>query len=371
MKKEKTISVNLKNNGYKIHIKNGIIENTGDYLNKLNLGKKVLIVTESKIPNIYLKKIKSSIEKHGFKTCLIILNNGEENKNLNSLLKIINIAVHNKFERKDTFLSLGGGIVSDLTGFAASIYYRGVNFIALPTSLLAMVDASVGGKTSINITEGKNLLGSFYQPKTVLIDPSCLKTLPKRELLVGLSEIIKYALIEKTAKTKFQKETFFDFLRQNKKQILNLNSKILNTIISYSVLVKANIVSKDEKEKGLRAILNLGHTFAHGIEQAYSYKKYTHGEAVSIGMCFALKLAYKENLISKSIKHSTTNMIKDFGLPVQLPNSKMAKKIFSSMTLDKKVKDGKIVLILPYKKIGMVKIIDSISTDKIKNILVD
>lgn len=366
--KEKKIRVDLKQKSYDIFIQQGISKNCGKHIKDLNIGKKILLVTQDKIPKQFSTNVEKSLRDRGYKTFVLVLPSGEHHKNLNSLLKIINCAIKNKFERKDTLLALGGGVISDLTGFAASIYYRGINFIGVPTTLLSMVDASIGGKTSVNIPEGKNLLGTFYQPKCILIDPDFLKTLPKRELLVGMGEVIKYALLDKTAHCSFNEKGFFGFLKANKKNILALKPDAIFKIISYSAYVKAQVVSKDEKESNLRAILNLGHTFAHGIEQAYNYRTYTHGEAVSIGICLASKLSYKQGFISKNDYESTVSLISDFGLPTKIEEKTKLKKILESMTLDKKVEDGKLKFILPDKLIGKVKIVNNIALSEVKDL---
>lgn len=366
MMKEKIVHVNLKNNSHNIVIKQNILSCCGQYVQTLNLGKKILIITQSRVPKQFINLAKTSLSKNGFKVFVLILPPGEEYKNLSSLLKIINYAIKNKFERSDTFCSLGGGVVSDLSGFAASIYYRGINFINLPTTLLSMVDAAIGGKTSINIKEGKNLLGTFYQPKIILIDPLCLKTLPEKELHIGLAEIIKYALLEKTISEQFSKKGFFNYLQNNKNKILKLNTKNLIDIITYSAKAKTKVVSKDEKEANIRAILNLGHTFAHGIEQAYNYKKYTHGEAVSIGICLAAKLAQKQRLISIRDLNLIINLILSYGLPVVLRKPVKKNQIVKAMLLDKKIKDGKLRFVLPSKQIGRVEIVSNIPINKIR-----
>ena len=365
----KKITVSLKEKSYDIFIRKKILSKCGEYLKPLMLGKKILIITQTKVPKRFIRQVMLSLSKNQFKVFLLTLPSGEEYKDLSSLLKIINFAIKNKFERNDTFCALGGGVISDLTGFAASIYYRGINFICMPTTLLAMVDAGIGGKTAINIPEGKNLLGTFYQPRILFIDPSCLKTLPKREFLVGMGEVIKYALLEKTAGKPYSKGGFFTFLSQNKNKILRLETKSLMEIIIHSATVKAYVVSKDEKESNLRAILNLGHTFAHGIEQAYNYKKYTHGEAVSIGMCLASKLANDQKLISRSMVISIINLIGSFGLPIRLAELKKTGTILESMLHDKKIKDGKLRFILPSDQIGKVQIISDISMDRVKELL--
>src|SRR3989338_2712282 len=196
---EKIIEVKLKKKSYKIFAEQNILSKCGKHLNDLNLGKKILIVTQDKITQEIIQKVRKSLSRENFKVFIFKLSQGEKYKNLNSLLRIIKFALKNKFERNDSFLAIGGGVVSDLTGFAASIYKRSVNFIVIPTTLLGMVDASVGGKTGIDLKEGKNLLGTFYQPRIILIDPNCLNTLPKKEFINGMAEVIKYALLEKSA----------------------------------------------------------------------------------------------------------------------------------------------------------------------------
>lgn len=363
---KKQIKVNLKEKSYDIFIEKNILSKCGTYIRNLKISKKILIVTQNKVPSIFVNQVKTSLKKSSYKIFILTLPSGEQYKNLSSLLRIVNFAIKNKFERNDSFLALGGGVISDLTGFAASIYYRGINFICMPTTLLAMVDASIGGKTSINIKEGKNLLGTFYQPKIILIDPNCLKTLPKRELLVGMGEVIKYALLDKTAKTPFSKIGFLEFLNRNKTNILKLRTNALLKIIIHSATVKASVVSKDERESNLRAILNLGHTFAHGIEQAYNYKTYTHGEAVSIGTCLACLLAVKHNLLPEPLARSVIMLISDFGLPTRLKDKNKINKITKSMLLDKKIKDGKLRFILPTGEIGKVKIVSGIPIEEVK-----
>ncbi len=367
--KMKTIIVELKDKSYKILIKSKLLSTVSTHLKSLKLGKKILIITQDKVPKSYTNTLKQNLEHNGYNVFTLVLKSGENHKDLKSLLTIIANATKNKFERNDTFCALGGGVISDLAGFAASIYYRGLNFISIPTTLLGMVDAAIGGKTAVNIKEGKNLLGTFYQPRIVIIDPSTLRTLKKREVLVGMGEVIKYGLLEKSAGVIFPNMSFIKYLKENKLKILNLSESIILNIISHSANIKAHIVSKDEKESGIRAILNLGHTFAHGIEQAYDYKTYTHGEAVSIGMCLAAKLAFKHQLISISIQNEIINLISDFGLPTTLQKTAPVDKIFRSMLHDKKVKDGKLKFILPHKEIGKVKVVSDIDLKEIKDLL--
>ena len=366
------ITVNLKDRNYNIYIKKNILSNCSKYLKNLKLGKKILIVTQEKVPTRFAKLLKIDFFKNGYKVFILRMPSGEQYKDLTSLLKITRFAIQNNFERNDSFCALGGGVISDLTGFAASIYYRGINFISIPTTLLGMVDASIGGKTAINIPEGKNLLGTFYQPRIIFIDPYCLKTLPQREFLVGMGEVIKYALIEKTALTEFEKYkkiTFFEYLKKNKKCILRPNQKSIFEILFHAAKIKATVVSKDEKESNLRAILNFGHTFAHGIEQAYNYKKYTHGEAVSIGICLAYKLSMSKGLISKTLCNKVIELISSYKLPTNINEKKKISIIIKAMLHDKKMKDGQLRFILPENVIGKVKIVNDISINDINKLL--
>jgi len=366
---EKIIEVKLKKKSYKIFVEQNILSKCGKHLNDLNLGKKILIVTQDKIPQEIIQKVRKSLSRENFKVFIFKLSQGEKYKNLNSLLRIIKFALKNKFERNDSFLAIGGGVVSDLTGFAASIYKRSVNFIVIPTTLLGMVDASVGGKTGIDLKEGKNLLGTFYQPRIILIDPNCLNTLPKKEFINGMAEVIKYALLEKSASMLFSKSNFFSFLKQNKNKILKLQLKPLLRLITHSILIKAMVVSRDEKETNLRAILNLGHTFAHGIEQAFNYKTYTHGESVAIGICLASRLSKNLRLITEKQEKQVVNLITSFNLPTKLKKNKNIKKIMSSMLHDKKIKNGKLRFVLPVNEIGKVKIVSNIKLKEIAFVL--
>ena len=360
------IKVKLKENSYSVIVQWNTLASSGKHIKQLNLGKKVLLVSQNKIPSKYIQAVKKSLVKEGYKVFVYLLPVGEKYKSINSLLKIVNYAIQNRFERNDSFCAIGGGVISDLTGLAASVYYRGVNFLCIPTTLLGMVDASIGGKTAVNLKKGKNLIGTFYQPKIVLVDPATLKTLPKREFLVGMGEVLKYALIERTANCKFSSGSFFRFLKNKKSKILNLSQKELLGVICYSAYVKAKIVSKDERESNLRAILNLGHTFGHGIEQAYDYKKYTHGEAVSIGIALASKLAVNEKLINKTVMNSIIGLVKSYNMPTSISDTSKVNKIIKAMLLDKKNRNGRMRFVLPSQKIGNVKIVSDIPVEKIK-----
>jgi 3-dehydroquinate synthase/shikimate kinase/3-dehydroquinate synthase len=269
------------------------------------------------------------------------------NKNFSSVNKILNILLNKNFSREDCVISVGGGITGDITGFAASLFKRGLKFINIPTTLLSQVDSSVGGKTGVNTKYGKNLLGSFYQPNLVISDVQFLKTLPKRELICGYGEILKHSLIAN--------KKFYNFLDKNSDKILKLSSPFIEKAIYESCKIKKDVVEKDEKEKGLRKILNFGHTFAHAYEASLGYsKKLNHGEAVILGMQSALSFSLKYNLIQKNDYYSILKHISKVKLPSKIRSFfkiKDSNKILSFMTKDKKNNSNKINLIL-LKKIG-------------------
>jgi 3-dehydroquinate synthase len=258
-------------------------------------------------------------------------------------------------------VALGGGVVGDMTGFAAATWLRGINFIQIPTSLLAMVDASVGGKTGVNHPQGKNLIGAFYQPKLVLIDSSVLKTLPEREFRAGMAEVIKYGVIwDKTLFERLEDEN-------NLHTLNNLSGMLLNEILTRSCQAKADVVCQDEREGGLRAILNYGHTIGHVIESLTHYKTFVHGEAVAIGMVAAGKIALKANLWTENEAKRQEKLLEKVGLPTKIPDYLDLEEIIANLQTDKKVKAGKVRFILP-EKIGAVIITDQITSDLLREV---
>ena len=262
----------------------------------------------------------------------------------------------NKYSRDCCLLAYGGGVIGDITGYVAATYLRGVNFIQVPTTLLSMVDSSVGGKTGVNHSLGKNMIGAFYQPQSVIIDLDSLKTLPKKQFNAGMAEVIKYGVI-------YDKQ-FFEWLEKNKKKIISLDRVSLAKIIATSCKIKAEIVAKDEKESGIRAILNLGHTFGHAIEKNIGYGRWTHGAAVACGMVIASELSEKLGKLSKNDLSRIKNLLSYFDLPIKLPKKINASKLYEAMKNDKKVLNNKIRLIIP-KKIGECFISDKVSKSNI------
>lgn len=309
----------------------------------------------------YLVIISQKVEKNygkifGFdKSHKFILKDGEKEKNFKNYQKILERALEMKLKRSDVIIAIGGGVVGDLAGFAASTYMRGIDFIQVPTTLLACVDSSVGGKTAIDTSFGKNLVGTFYQPKAVLINPKILKTLDDRQFKTGLGEVVKYSFIEKSCLLE-EEVNLTNFLSEKSKEILNRDEKTLAKLIEICIKLKKSVVEKDEKEAGLRRILNFGHTYGHAIEKITNYKKFTHGEAIVEGMKFAFNLALKKNLIDKSYKFLAEDVIKKYNF-CKIPEYNM-KKMSEIMKTDKKVQSDKIVFILPtdYSKVDAFEI---------------
>lgn len=344
----KIVNVNLKEHSYPIYIGHNVLEKIGFYAaKKIDIKNKIVIITNSKVGKLYLDTCVKSFKKHGFNTYSISVPDGEKFKNIEEATKIYKKLLKFKADRNTVLVALGGGVIGDLTGFVAATYLRGISLIQVPTTLLAQVDSSVGGKVAVNLPEGKNLIGAFYQPKLVFIDCAVLTTLPKREIKAGLAEVIKYGIIKDVK--------FFNFIEKNIEEIINLNRKFLEEIISTSCKIKAYVVEKDERETDLRRILNFGHTIGHSIETETKYKKYKHGEAVAIGMVGAMKLSEKCLSIKKSDTDRVINLLKKAGLPVNIKENVSESNLMKNISLDKKVIHEKIIFVLT-KDIGHVTI---------------
>lgn len=301
-------------------------------------GKKYLVVISQMVEKLYGKTLGFSKEN------VYVLKDGEKEKNFSNYKKITERALKMKLTRKDAIIAIGGGVAGDLAGFVSSTYMRGIDFIQVPTTLLACVDSSVGGKVAIDTDYGKNLVGAFYQPKVVFINPNFLKTLDDRQFKTGLGEVVKYSFIEKSCKCD-EDLNLTNFLSENVENIINRDERVLSKLIEICVKLKISVVEKDEKESGLRCILNFGHTYGHAIEKITKYKKYTHGEAIVAGMKYAFNLAVKRNLIDKNYKFFAEDVIKKFNF-VEIPEFDREKMI-ELMQLDKKACNEKIVFILP------------------------
>ncbi len=353
------INVNLPQDSYEIAIAPNSLGQLGSKMKQLKIGKKVLVVSNPEIFSYYGDTCLKSLESAGFETCTHLISPGEEHKHLQSIQQVYDTALANHIERSSTFVALGGGVVGDMTGFAAATWLRGVNFVQVPTSLLAIVDASVGGKTGVNHPQGKNLIGAFYQPKLVAIDPTLLKTLPPREFRAGMAEVIKYGVIwDKDLFTKLEHTKRLDSLEY-------ISNELLETMITRSCQAKADVVSQDEKEAGLRAILNYGHTIGHGVESLTNYKQFVHGEAVAIGMVAAGKIALEMSMWTQAEAQRQDALIAKAGLPTDIPSNLTTEAILETIQSDKKVKAGKVRFILP-TAIGKATISDRVTPEIIK-----
>lgn len=353
----KTININLEKRSYPIYVGEGLLENYG-LLKKHISNKKVAIITNDKIAPLYLEKISNtlSVEKE---IIPIILPDGEVFKNFETLNLIYDTLLKNKANRQITLIALGGGVIGDITGFAAATFMRGVDFIQIPSTLLSQVDSSVGGKTGINHPLGKNMIGAFYQPKCVIADINLLETLPDKELSAGLAEVIKYGLIRDS--------NFFEWLENNVEGIIKRDSQLLIEAVVRSCQNKADIVESDEFESGIRAILNLGHTFGHAIETATGYGKWLHGEAIAIGMVMAAYLSEQMGWLTKEENQRIKSLIVDANLPINPPE--ISKQEFLDlMQLDKKTKEDQINLVLQ-QGIGKAILTSDYDTEKLHNTL--
>lgn len=356
------ISVNLPSESYDIAVSPGNLDLLGEKMAALKLGKKVLLVSNPAVFSHYGERAIASLKAAGFDVTTCILNDGEQYKNLTSIQQIYDKALENRLERSSTMVALGGGVIGDMTGFAAATWLRGINFVQVPTTLLSMVDASIGGKTGVNHPEGKNLIGAFHQPRLVLIDPQVLTTLPVREFRAGMAEVIKYGIIWDA-----------DLFEQMEKcdrldEMSYMSENLLQTILARSCQAKADVVSKDEKEAGLRAILNYGHTIGHAVESLTGYRLVNHGEAVAIGMVAAGQLAVELNLWDDAAQQRQVQLMQKTGLPTQLPAGIDRNAIVDALQTDKKVKAGKVRFVLP-TQIGTVEITDRVPADVIHQVL--
>lgn len=308
----KSIRVGLDERSYDIHIGSGLLPNLGDLCSALPLKGSAAVITNTTIAPLYLHKVKRSLESAGYVVKVIELPDGEEFKNSATLDTIYDALISAGLDRGAFIVALGGGVVGDMAGFAAATFLRGIPFVQVPTSLLAQVDSSVGGKTGINHRLGKNLIGAFYQPKLVLIDLDTLDTLPEREYLCGLAEALKYGVA--------LDRKFFDYLSAEVKALKMRDKKALLHIVAGSCAIKASVVERDEREGGLRAVLNYGHTLGHAVETLAGYGAVKHGEAVAIGMVQIAKLSCQRGYSTQAERDAIVNLVAGFGLPTELPD---------------------------------------------------
>jgi len=352
------VNVNLGDQSYPILIGSNLLGDSS--LINPYLGKgKLVVVTNEVVAPLYLEAVKSMLG--GRCAGEIILPDGEQHKNLEVISEIYDYLLRNKFDRHTTLLALGGGVIGDITGFAAATYQRGIGYIQIPTTLLAHVDSSVGGKTGVNHSLGKNMIGAFYQPRCVLADIRVLDSLPEREIKAGLAEVVKYGLI-RNAK-------FFDWLAENSKPISGLDDAYLVRVIKTCCEMKAGIVAQDEKEIGIRALLNLGHTFGHAIETAAGYGTWLHGETVAMGIVMAADLSRRLGWLDvSSAQRVRTVLEKNFGMPVVPPADISVDQYLDLMSSDKKVEQGEIRFIL-LKDIGSAVVEGNIAIETLRSTL--
>ena len=350
------------NRSYDIAIAPHSLKDLGEKLSAIGLGKKskkALIVSNPVIYKHYGEIVVNSLASAGFDVAHLILPAGERFKTANSLQKIYDAALDHRLERSSAIIALGGGVIGDMSGYAAATWLRGIELVQVPTTLLAMVDSAIGGKTGINHPQGKNLIGAFYQPRLVWVDPEVLKTLPAREFRSAMAEVIKYGVI-------WDRE-LFDLLAKCDRldQLRYVSAELLQTILYRCAKAKAEVVSKDEKEGNLRAILNYGHTVGHAIESVTNYRLYNHGEAVGLGMIIAGAIAVDLNLWSMEEQAQQVAIITKTRLPQTLPADIDLDAIVAAMSTDKKVEAGKVRFILP-TAIGAVTLSDRVTGDLVK-----
>jgi 3-dehydroquinate synthase len=353
----KTLTVQLGERSYPIYIGRGLLEDANLIL-KHAPTRQLLIVTNETIAPLYLNAMLSTLKDSHTET--VVLPDGEQYKNLDTVNQIYNVLLEKRFDRRCTLIALGGGVIGDMTGFAAATYQRGVNFIQVPTTLLAQVDSSVGGKTGVNHPLGKNMIGAFYQPLSVIADTNTLNTLDDKELSAGIAEVIKYGLI--------RDKEFFSWLETNMDRLLNRDADCLAYAIERSCQNKAEVVAADELEAGERALLNLGHTFGHAIEAGMGYGAWLHGEAVAAGMVMAAQLSAAHGWIDSATLERIVNLIAKARLPIKGPAGMTAQQYLDLMAVDKKVKEGKINLVL-LKQLGKAIVSDDYKPALLNDIL--
>ena len=352
------VRVNLRGSGYDIFIGEGILSELGKVLSRMGVSQRLVVISDYNAGKIYSSVMRHSLRSAGIKAETLLVAPGERQKSLKNAGKLYHNLAKMKIAKDSTIISLGGGVIGDLAGFVASTYMRGISLIHVPTTLLSMVDASIGGKTAVNLEEGKNLVGSFYQPKLVFCDVSCLLTLPPKEMRNGLAEIIKYGVIKYPPLFSLLEKHVKDLKRPKLDRAKDFKGlmHIWVRIIRDSASIKGRIVEIDEKEqKGPRMFLNFGHTIGHAIESLSEYRGASHGEAVAIGMVAASRIAHKLKMIGDKPLKRIIGLIESVNLPSTISKNIEAEDILAKLILDKKVRDGKINFVLP-TSIGSVRI---------------
>ncbi len=353
----KIVEVDLGDRSYPIHVGSGLLDDPELYSEQI-AGGQVMVVTNETVAPLYLERVQNALA--GFQCESVVLPDGERYKTLETWQSIFDALLKHRFNRQCTIVALGGGVVGDMAGYAAASYQRGINFIQVPTTLLAQVDSSVGGKTGVNHPLGKNMIGAFHQPQCVIADTDTLNTLDDRQLSAGISEVIKYGLINDPE--------FFLWLEQNISALLARDPEALAFAIERSCIDKANVVAADELEAGQRALLNLGHTFGHAIETGVGYGEWLHGEAVAAGMCMAARFSVALGWMSQQEEERILDLVEQSQLPTRPPESLDAERILELMAVDKKVLDGRLRLVLMHG-IGKSVVTDDFDMEKLRSTL--
>ncbi|MEQ8692565.1 MAG: 3-dehydroquinate synthase [Pseudomonadales bacterium] len=338
----RSLNVELDTRSYPIHIGDHLLERLGELMGPL-AGQQIALVSNPVVSGLYRERVLAALP--GFKVDCFDMPDGEAHKTLAVYADLLDFLLDRRHNRSTCLIALGGGVVGDLTGFAAATFQRGVSFVQVPTTLLAQVDSSVGGKTAVNHPAGKNMIGAFYQPQSVIISTDVLHTLPAREYAAGLAEVVKYGMIADAE--------LFDFIAGHVAQINQLDNDVLMHLIERSCAIKAQVVAEDERESGMRAILNFGHTFAHAIEKNAGYGTLLHGEAVAIGMLMAARFSARLGLLAEDVPPRLQALLSALKLPTQLPASCRADALLDAMGMDKKAVDGQIRFVLA-EEIGKV-----------------
>lgn len=347
------LSLDFGENSYNIWFEKDF-SNLTDAMKSINAPKKLLIVTDSNVSNLYADEVEKLLLDENYDVKTHIFTAGEENKGMDTILGICQACIDHKMDRKSMIIALGGGVVGDMAGFAAAIYMRGIRFVQVPTTLLSQSDSSVGGKTGIDFADSKNILGAFHQPKLVYINVATLKSLPENEFISGMGEVVKHGII-------YNKE-FFEYLKENSDKVKSLDSETLIKMAKTNCSIKADVVVQDEKESGLRAILNFGHTIGHAVESAFHFKM-THGACVGLGMCAAGYIAFKRGMISEATLEEMKSVISLYDIPTKA-GIESAEEVADFMQKDKKKAEGKLKFVLP-TEIGKVIITDDVTSDEI------
>lgn len=353
------LAVGLGERSYPILIKQGLLDEIGSRLNSHPFAKRYGVVADSGVASLFGDRVMAALHDRGIEAEIITFAQGEASKNLGTIAELAGSLARKGFDRKDGLIALGGGVTGDITGFLAASYMRGLPYAQVPTTLLAQVDSSVGGKTGVDIPEGKNLVGAFYQPQAVFIDSTVLLQLPPLELLNGLAEVVKYGVI--------YDRDFFRFLEMSRKEILALNLHVLEDVIARCCKIKAAVVAADEKESDLRRILNFGHTIGHAVEAVSEYKL-PHGAAVAMGMVAAAKIGVFKGILDQREQARLENLIQAFGLPVAIPAEFERSRIQEYLLADKKTVGGRVTFVLPVS-IGKVIMTDEIEAELVTRAL--